>query len=98
MDGASGPGKSGVGPNLRGIVGRETASLPGYRYSRIMRALDVTWTEKNLKKYLSNPQAMIPCHSYRVKALVQCSGIAMRFPGFRNAADAVAVIAFLKTQ
>lgn len=92
------PGVTGKGPNLQGVVNRKAGTLPGYHFSRAMEAVGLTWTEDNLRKYLSGPQSMIPCHAYRIKALVQCTGIAMTFPGFRKTADAEAVIAYLKTR
>jgi cytochrome c len=91
-------GATGIGPTLAGVVGRRAGTLAGYRYSATLRAAGLTWTEATLTKYLASPQTMVPCHALRIRALVQCSGIKMTFPGFHNLADAQAVVAYLKSQ
>lgn len=51
-----------VGPNLWGIVGRKTASAPGFeaRYSEAMKGHAGEWTFERLAKYLHNPAQEVP--------------------------------------
>ena len=46
-----------IGPDLKGIVGRKSAAVDGYRYSAAMRRAHLVWDEANLKQYIANPQA-----------------------------------------
>ena len=39
---------NGVGPNLFGVVGRKSASLPDFEYSGPLKASGITWTDDNL--------------------------------------------------
>jgi cytochrome c len=73
-----------LGPSLKGIVGRKSASLEEFRYSNAMKRANLTWTEDNLKDYLSDPQAKV-------------KGNRMPFSGFSNPADVADVIAYLQT-
>ncbi len=43
------------GPSLFGIVGRPSASLPDYNYSDALRSRHWTWTEDQLRTYISQP-------------------------------------------
>ena len=49
-----------VGPELNGLDGRHSGSVPGYAYSDANKKSGVVWNEANFKKYISKPQAMIP--------------------------------------
>ncbi len=72
------------GPNLLGVFGRPSASVPGFRYSRALRNAKRTWNEENLFEFLGDPQAVIP-------------GNTMPFPGLSDEAERRDLIAFLKT-
>ena len=48
-----------LGPSLKGIVGRKSASLEDFRYSPAMKRANLTWNEGNLKDYLTDPQAKV---------------------------------------
>ncbi|MFN4024813.1 MAG: c-type cytochrome [Hyphomonas sp.] len=76
-------GRNNVGPSLYQIVGRESGTVPGFRYSAANQNSDIVWTEENLFDYLENPQAYIP-------------GTIMVFPGLRNPQDRADVIAYLR--
>ena len=81
-------GRNGVGPNLHGVVGRRAAAIEGFRYSANMKELGEaghSWTEENLRAYLTNPKAVVP------------KGI-MSFPGLRNPQQVEDVIAYLKSR
>ena len=77
-------GKHKVGPNLGGVVGRDTAKAPGFAYSSALQAKAGTWDEARLSDWLISPQSF-------------ASGTKMVFPGFARAQDRADVIAFLKT-
>jgi cytochrome c len=57
-----------VGPTLKGIVGRKSASIEDFRYSMAMRASGITWTEPNLKEYIADPQAKVKGNRMALKS------------------------------
>ena len=73
-----------MGPTLTGVWGRKSGTLRGYRYSHAMKTSNLTWDEKTLDDYLSNPQKVVP-------------GSVMPFAGVPKREDRADVIAFLKT-
>lgn len=54
----SDPGK--LGPPLRGVVGREAASAPGYAYSDALKRHAIRWTPKSLDRFLAAPGRVAP--------------------------------------
>ncbi len=72
-----------IGPNLKGVVGRNAGSLPGYTYSAAMRSQTFTWDEDTLDKWLTKPSALVP-------------GTAMAFGGVPVKADREAIIGYLR--
>jgi cytochrome c len=52
--------KNDVGPMHKGVVGRAAGTVPGYDYSAALRNAKIVWTEENLDKWLTDPQAFIP--------------------------------------
>ena len=77
-------GKNGVGPSLAGIVGRKAGSVAGFAYSDANKNSGLTWDEKTLDTYLTNPMKMVP-------------GTKMTFAGLPDAAKRKEVIDYLKT-
>ncbi|MEJ0085200.1 MAG: c-type cytochrome [Pseudomonadota bacterium] len=77
-------GTNGVGPTLKGIVGRASAAVPGFAYSEAMKRAQLKWTGAQLDKYLENPQAVVP-------------GNTMPYPGMKDPAQRTALIAYLLT-
>jgi cytochrome c len=73
-----------LGPSLKGIVGRKSASLEDFRYSPAMKRANLVWDEKNLSEYLKDPQAKV-------------KGNRMPFSGFGNDNDTADVVAYLVT-
>ena len=74
-----------IGPTLKGVVGRKTASVPGYKYSDAMAAKGAAgqvWDEATLTAYLPSPKAMVP-------------GTKMAFAGLKKPEDVQNVIAYL---
>lgn len=77
-----------VGPTLKGVVGRATGSVEGFKYSEAMAkkgAEGQVWDEATLGLYLTDPKGFIP-------------GNKMAFPGVKVPADLANLIAFLKTK
>ncbi|WP_298280087.1 c-type cytochrome [uncultured Bradyrhizobium sp.] len=52
--------KNDVGPMHKGVVGRLAGSVAGYNYSPALKNSKIVWTEANLDKWLSGPDAMVP--------------------------------------
>jgi cytochrome c len=52
--------KNEVGPMHRGVFGRVAGTVPDYNYSQALKASKIVWTESNLDKWLTNPQAFVP--------------------------------------
>ena len=73
-----------IGPDLKGIVGRKSAAVDGYRYSGAMRRAHLVWDEANLKQYIANPQAKVP-------------GNRMPFSGLHDPHDVDDVVGYLET-
>jgi cytochrome c len=71
-----------IGPDLYGVVGRPTASVPGFNYSAALKAKGGTWTFDTLNKWLTKPSAYAP-------------GTAMTFAGLTNEKQRADVIAYL---
>lgn len=81
-------GRSMVGPNLFGIVGRRAGSVEGFRYSAPMRAKhgeNFVWTEENLRAYVQQPRQVVP-------------GGSMSYPGLRNEQQLNDLMAYLRAQ
>lgn len=77
-----------IGPTLKGIVGRKTASIADYKYSDAMAAKGASgqvWDEATLAAYLPDPKAYVP-------------GTKMAFAGLKNPQEVADVIAYLKTK
>ena len=77
-------GATGVGPTLKGVYGRKSGSVGGFAYSRAMRGAGLTWDEKSLDAFLTDPQKAVP-------------GNHMPFPGVPDAKQRAEVIDYLKT-
>lgn len=73
-----------VGPAHRGVVGRRSATAPGFTYSAALRRLNVAWTPANIDRWLSNPTAMAPG-----------TAMGISVPSAQDRAD---IIAYLATQ
>jgi cytochrome c len=77
------PDANRVGPMHRGVFGRKAGSLPGYTYSKALKATDFVWNDETLDKWLTNPQAFVPGQKMNFKVA--------------KAEDRADVIAYLKT-
>ena len=81
---ASRGGPNKIGPNLFGVVGRKSATAPGYMYSPAMMMANLTWDMPTLQVYLAGPQKKVP-------------GTKMGFPGFSDPGEEADVIAYLNS-
>jgi cytochrome c len=79
-------GANGVGPGLRGVVGRHAGAAADFSYSAAMKKekAALVWDAKTLDTFLANPKAMVP-------------GTSMDFPGIADAADRANLVAYLAT-
>jgi cytochrome c len=60
-----------LGPELNGLDGRHTGSVPDYSYSDANKKSGIVWSEATFKQYIKDPQAMVP-------------GTKMFFAGIKN--------------
>jgi cytochrome c len=77
-----------VGPHLKGVIGRNVASVADYKYSENMLEFakaNPVWTDELFVKYIENPKAMIP----KTK---------MVFPGLKKEDEREDLLAYLKTK
>ncbi len=77
-------GKNKVGPSLFGVVGRKSATAPGFAYSNAMKEANLTWNEETIDKYITDPKALVP-------------GNKMAYAGVKKAEERKEIIAYLKT-
>jgi cytochrome c len=77
--------KNKVGPALNGIVGRNVATVEGFKYSEPMIAHGGVWTEERIAEYLADPKGAV-------------KGNKMAFAGLKKPEEIADVIAYLKTQ
>lgn len=49
-----------VGPMLRGVVGRNVASVDGFEYSDALRRVKGRWDARRLEMWLRDPQSVAP--------------------------------------
>jgi len=75
-------GQNRIGPTLYQIIGRQTGTVEGFRYSKANQESGITWTQQELFVYLENPRAKIP-------------GTTMAFAGLKNAEQRANLIAYL---
>lgn len=52
--------RNGVGPNLFGVGNRKAGTAPNFTYSSALKNSKLVWTQKNLDKFLTQPNAMVP--------------------------------------
>lgn len=72
-----------TGPNLYGLFGRKSASVPDYAYSEGMQAAHLVWGADTLNTWIREPKAMV-------------AGTKMSYPGMPDDKDRADLIAYLK--
>jgi len=78
------PGQNRVGPSMHGVVGREIASVDGFRYSDALKGLEGDWTMDKLSAWLENPREFAP-------------GNRMGYPGLKDEQDRANVIGYMQS-
>ncbi len=51
---------TGQGPLLAGVVGRPSAALPNYGYTKALEASALTWDSATLERFLTGPNVLVP--------------------------------------
>jgi len=77
-------GGNGVGPNLRGLIGRRAGTAAGFAYSPAMRGAQITWSTGELEEYLKDPASKVP-------------GNFMSIAGIQDATERKSIIDYLVT-
>jgi cytochrome c len=77
-------GRTLVGPNLWGVVGRAKASEAGFNYSAALKSKGGNWTVEDLNQFLLNPKGMVP-------------GTNMTFAGVARGGERADLIAYLNS-
>jgi len=78
-------GKNMIGPNLWSVLGRKTASVSDYKYSKALAAYGKKWTFAEMNGFLTKPSAYI-------------KGTKMAFAGLRSEKDRASVILFMNSK
>jgi len=71
------------GPTLAGLFGRHAGTVEDFNYSAANKNSGIVWDEAILRKYLANPQALVP-------------GTKMTFAGLKDPQQIEDMIAYLK--
>ena len=74
---------NGIGPELNGLDGRRSGSVPSYIYSDANKNSGMIWNEATFEEYIKDPKAKIP-------------GTKMVFVGIKNEQAAKDLWAYLK--
>lgn len=77
-------GRSGVGPNLYGIIGAPHGHVAGFNYSGALKGKPGEWTYEQLNEWLFKPAAYAP-------------GTRMAYAGLSNTQQRADLIAFLRS-
>jgi len=78
-------GRSGVGPNLYGIIGAKHAHAAGFNYSAAIRAMaDKPWTNEDMNAWIANPRGYAP-------------GNKMTYAGMASVQNRADLIAYLRS-
>jgi len=72
-----------TGPNLNGLIGRQSGKAPNYTYTDANKNSGIVWNEENLFTYLENPKKKIP-------------GTKMVFAGIKKESERKDLIAYLE--
>ena len=71
------------GPKHCGLFGRQAGTLPGYAYSKAMKASGIIWNELSLDRFLENPLKTLP-------------GTKMAYAGVKDPQERADLIAYLR--
>lgn len=76
-------GKNGLGPSLKGVVGRKPATVAGFTYSAAMQKQTNAWTPQQISEFLTSPVKKVP-------------GTKMAYGGMSKEQDRADIIAYLQ--
>lgn len=76
--------KNKVGPHLVGIIGKASATVEKFKYSKAMKSANLVWDDKTLDAFLAKPKKFM-------------KGTKMVFPGLKKPADRADLIAYMKS-
>jgi cytochrome c len=74
-----------TGPNLHGVFGRHSASVPDFKYSDALKNAGWVWDADHLNQWLAQPQTFLP-------------GTKMTFAGLKEQKDRTDLIAYLMVE
>jgi cytochrome c len=77
-------GKNKIGPALYGVLGRQSAAISDYKYSKALVAHGKKWSYGEMNAYLLKPQAHI-------------KGTKMAFAGLKSEKDRASVILYMNS-
>jgi cytochrome c len=72
-----------IGPELNGLDGRHSGSVPNFSYSDANKNSGIVWDEANFKEYIHDPKAKVP-------------GTKMIFAGIKNDQEVNDLWAYVK--
>ena len=75
-------GANKIGPSLWGVLGRQSGSIPDYKYSKAMTSHGKNWSFEEINGFLIKPKDWI-------------KGTKMSFAGLKNAKERAAVILYM---
>ncbi|MFT3733030.1 MAG: c-type cytochrome [Hyphomicrobium sp.] len=78
-------GDNRIGPTLYGVVGRKAGTVPGFPYSESLKDSGITWNEKILDQWITNPNAVVPGNN-----------MGAIFSGLSDPKERAKIITFLK--
>ena len=78
-------GKNKIGPGLYGVLGKQSASVSDYKYSKALIAHGKVWSFTEMNSYLIKPQAHI-------------KGTKMAFAGLKKEKDRASVILYMNSK
>jgi cytochrome c len=81
---AQAAGTRAYGPDLRGVVGRAAGATTGFPYSDALKQSGLTWTDENLRKWITDPSHVVP-------------GTLMPHPAIPDETERIYLVAYLKT-
>ena len=70
--------------NLYGVVGRKSASVTGFQYSKDLRKSDIVWDEAIIDKFITAPKKLFP-------------GTRMELPGVEDVKTRTGIIRYLRS-
>jgi cytochrome c2 len=52
--------ENGIGPHLKGVLGRKVGSVENFAYSSALKSSDLHWSDSLMERYLTDPQEVFP--------------------------------------